>query len=98
MTPSDQPPSLCLLFVKYQKSGNCECIFRPWFSHQVLLKDIVSFTLTWKNEKRPSGPTELDLEADNLVFVQKVISLPWIQHKHDTLCTVTDTHHMLLLS
>ena len=33
------------------------------------VKDIVSLTLTlgWKNEKRPSGPTELDLEAGNLV-------------------------------
>ena len=29
----------------------------------------VSLTLTlgWKNEKRPSGPIELDLEAGNLV-------------------------------
>ena len=34
------------------------------------VKDIVFLTLTlgWKNEKRPSGPTELDLEAGNLVF------------------------------
>ena len=33
------------------------------------VKDIVFLTLTlgWKNEKQPSGPTELDLEADNLV-------------------------------
>ena len=32
-------------------------------------KDIVFLTLTlgWKTEKRPSGPTELDLEAGNLV-------------------------------
>ena len=31
---------------------------------------MVFFTLTlgWKNEKRPSGPTELDLEAGNLVL------------------------------
>ena len=36
----------------------------------MLLKDIVSLTLTlggWKNEKRPTGSTELDLEAGNLV-------------------------------
>ena len=34
------------------------------------LKDIVSLTLTlgWKNKKRPSGLTELDLEAGNLVL------------------------------
>ena len=25
-------------------------------------------TLGWKNEKQPSGPTELDLEAGNLVI------------------------------
>ena len=33
------------------------------------VKDIVFFTLIlgWKKEKRPSGPTELDLEAGNLV-------------------------------
>ena len=33
--------------------------------------DIVFLTLTlclgWKNKKQPSGPTELDLEAGNLV-------------------------------
>ena len=36
-------------------------------------KDIVSLTLTlgWKNEKRPSCPTELDLEAGNLVLFNK---------------------------
>ena len=35
------------------------------------IKDIVFLTLTlgWKNEKRPSGPTELDLEAGNLVLL-----------------------------
>jgi len=33
------------------------------------IKDIVFLTLSlgWKNEKQPSGPTELDLEAGNLV-------------------------------
>ena len=33
------------------------------------VKDIVFLTLTlgWENEKQPSGPTELDLEAGNLV-------------------------------
>ena len=37
--------------------------------HQKEIKDIVSLTLTlgWKNKKWPSGPTELDLEAGNLV-------------------------------
>ena len=32
--------------------------------------DIVFLTLTfgWKNEKRPSGPSELDLEAGNIVY------------------------------
>ena len=35
------------------------------------VKDIVFLTLTlgWKNEKRPSGPTELDLEAGSLVHL-----------------------------
>ena len=38
----------------------------------LLFKDIVSWALTlgWKNKKQPSGPTELDLEAGNLVQVQ----------------------------
>ena len=33
------------------------------------VKDLVSLTLKlgWKNKKRPFGPTELDLEAGNLV-------------------------------
>ena len=37
------------------------------------VKDIVFLTLTlgWKNEKRPSSPTELDLEAGNLVQIFK---------------------------
>ena len=37
--------------------------------NEVLLKDILSLTLTLgcKNEKQPSGPIELDLEAGNLV-------------------------------
>ena len=36
---------------------------------QKKVKDVVSLTLTlgWKNEKQPSGPIELDLEAGNLV-------------------------------
>jgi len=36
----------------------------------VWFKFIVFLTLTfgWKNEKQPSGPIELDLEAGNLVF------------------------------
>ena len=39
------------------------------------VKDIVFLTLTlgWKNEKQPSGPSELDLEADNLVFSLKIL-------------------------
>ena len=34
------------------------------------VKDLVSLTLKlgWKNKKQPFGPTELDLEAGNLVF------------------------------
>ena len=42
---------------------------KVFFNDEVLLKDILSLTLTlgWKNEKRPSGPIELDLEAGNLV-------------------------------
>ena len=37
---------------------------------------ILSSTLTvgWKNEKQPSGPIELDLEAGNLVTHLKVIT------------------------
>ena len=39
---------------------------------EVLLKNILSLTLTLgcNNEKWPSGPIELDLEAGNLVFVE----------------------------
>ena len=42
---------------------------KVFFNDEVLLKDILSLTLTlgWKNEKQPSGPIELDLEAGNLV-------------------------------
>ena len=42
---------------------------KVYFNDEVLLKDILSLTLTlgWKNKKRPSGPIELDLEAGNLV-------------------------------
>ena len=42
---------------------------KVFFNDEGLLKDMLSLTLTlgWKNEKRPSGPIELDLEADNLV-------------------------------
>ena len=29
---------------------------------------MMTLTLGWKNEKRPSGPIELDLEAGNLVL------------------------------
>ena len=43
---------------------------KVFFNDEVLLKDILSLTLTlgWKNKKRPSGPIELDLEAGNLVY------------------------------
>ena len=43
------------------------------------VKDIVFLTLTlgWKNEKRPSGPTELDLEAGNLVLSILILSPVW---------------------
>ena len=36
------------------------------------VKDIVFLTLTlgWKNENRPSGPTELDLDLDLLFIVE----------------------------
>ena len=42
---------------------------KVFFHDEVLLKDILSLALAlgWKNEKRPSGPIELDLEAGNLV-------------------------------
>ena len=30
---------------------------------------MMTLTLGWKNEKRPSGPIELDLEAGNLVLL-----------------------------
>ena len=32
-----------------------------------------TLTLGWKNKKRPSGPTELDLEAGNLVSTKKYL-------------------------
>ena len=39
--------------------------------NEVLLKDILSLTLTigCKNEKQPPGPIELDLEVGNLVEI-----------------------------
>ena len=41
------------------------------------VKEIVSLTLTlgWKNKKQPSGPTELDLEAGNLVKFKLLMDL-----------------------
>ena len=44
---------------------------KGFFNDEVLLKDILSLTLTlgWKNKKQPSGPIELDLEAGNLVEI-----------------------------
>ena len=41
------------------------------FYNEVLLKDILSLTLTigCKNEKQPPGPIELDLEVGNLVEI-----------------------------
>ena len=41
------------------------------------VKEIVSLTSTlgWKNKKQPSGPTELDLEAGNLVKFKLLIDL-----------------------
>ena len=43
---------------------------KVFFNDEGLLKDMLSLTLTlgWKNEKRPSGPIEFDLEAGNLVL------------------------------
>ena len=50
---------------------------KVYFNDEVLLKDILSLTLTLgrKNEKRPSGPIELDLEAGNLVVFCDQIKL-----------------------
>ena len=47
---------------------------KVFFNDEGLLKDMLSLTLTlgWKNEKRPSGPIELDLEAGNLVISLKL--------------------------
>ena len=44
---------------------------QPPNTNEALHKDIVSLTLTlgWKNKKRSSGLTELDLEAGNLVQI-----------------------------
>ena len=41
------------------------------FYNEVILKDILSLTLTigCKNEKQPPGPIELDLEVGNLVEI-----------------------------
>ena len=50
-------------FVKYNE--------RNFSNNEVFLENIV-FSLTlilgWKNKEQSPGPTELDLEADNLVF------------------------------
>ena len=48
---------------------------KQWFFYnEAILKDIVSLTLTLgsKNKKQPFGPTELDLEAGNLVSFTNV--------------------------
>ena len=49
---------------------------KVYFNDEVLLKDILSLTLIvgWENEKWPSGPIELDLEAGNLVIFHKMLS------------------------
>ena len=64
---NDRPTPL-----KYQKKW--------FFYNEVLLKDIVSLTLTlgWKNKKQPIGSTELDLEAGNLVSDRFLINLPFL--------------------
>ena len=52
------------------------------------VKDIVFLTLTlgWKNEKRPSGPTELDLEAGNLVLHICFLILTYYYRIHLVFC------------
>ena len=47
---------------------------KGFFYNEVLLKNILSLTLTLgcKNKKRPSGPLELDLEAGNLVLLSNI--------------------------
>ena len=51
-----------------------------FFNDEGHLKDILSLTLTlgWKNEKQPSGPIELDLEAGNLVIIINILLLYYI--------------------
>ena len=48
-----------------------------FFYNEVLLKNILSLTLTLgcKNKKRSSGPIELDLEAGNLVLCLFLVPL-----------------------
>ena len=40
----------------------------------------LTLTLGCKNEKQPSGPIELDLEAGNLVFALKLNSVAFLQN------------------
>ena len=73
MGPRIKPVYVKLHFRTYIV-GTC---FRPTNPQNTKeVKDIVFLTLTlgWKNEKRPSGPSELDLEAGNLViFIYRLL-------------------------
>ena len=69
-----------------------------FFYNEVLLKNILSLTLTLgcKNKKRPSGPIELDLEAGNLVLHKDGkklnLSFSW------KCCSQKDSLHKLFLA
>ena len=42
----------------------------------IYIPALKGLTLGWKNEKQPSGPIELDLEAGNLVLFLKYCMVP----------------------
>ena len=52
----------------------------------------LTLTLGWKNEKRPSGPIELDLEAGNIV---KILIKHLSREKEFSIDFVTGTEKIL---
>ena len=71
---------MVFIIVKWQTTPPLITKKKWFFYNEVLLKDIVSLTLTlgWKNKKQPIGSTELDLEAGNLVSDRFLINLPFL--------------------
>ena len=73
------PINYVLLFKIWKYFDNA-CFILKIFRKQILwvlkiFRSFLTLTLGWKNEKPPSGPTELDLEAGNLVIEIRIFAL-----------------------